>query len=380
MRIIIIGSGPAAVEAALSIRKLDSNAIITIFASEDILPYRRPLLPQMLNGNFTFERLLIHEQVFYERHRIEIRLNSPVVSIDWPENRVILSDQTCEYYDKLLLANGAKAAKLPTAILPDNVPVHQLHNVSDAVNLRKQLDDSSHVLIIGGGVLGLEIAVQCLQRQLPVTLVERQKSIMYGVLDESCSNFLQQKMLESYPDFQICTNCRVQKVSLSKQSRIICIVDHGSSERSFECDCAVQAVGFAPAATPWQPAVKTDRIEVDDFMQVKGFNNIFAAGDCVCFPGIRSGSYSTARKMGEIAGMNLAGKKIKFKLPLSEIRSSAGKFKLYSAGVTSGNNLETCETIHGNSLQKLYYRRGKLIGCTLLGDIAAAGELAAQLS
>lgn len=151
MRIIIIGGGPAAVEAALTARQFNGNANITIFSAENILPYRRPLLVDFLGSEVTPARFFIHEQSFYDQHRIEIRLNTPVISIDWPENRIMLGNQTFEYYDKLLIACGAMASQLPASLFSEQAEGFVLHNWSDAVILKQKLKKSTHIMIVGGG-------------------------------------------------------------------------------------------------------------------------------------------------------------------------------------------------------------------------------------
>ena len=378
MRIIIIGGGPAAVEAALTARQFNGNANITIFSAENILPYRRPLLVDFLGSEVTPARFFIHEQSFYDQHRIEIRLNTPVISIDWPENRIMLGNQTYEYYDKLLIACGAMASRLPASLFGEQAEGFVLHNWSDAVILKQKLKKSTHIMIVGGGILGLEIAIQCLQQRIAVTLIERSKRILPGVLDSSCEYFLQKSLLEHYPDFQICTNCTIRQIQ-KHHRRVSCTVQSGAQTRRLEADCIIQTIGFSAGSPQWQPPIKKDRLEVDEFMQVKGFDNIFAAGDCAVFSQVRAGSYSNALQMGRVAGANLAGKKVPWQVPLQEIRSSIGSCRIYAAGNISGSELTAVEEINADSMQKLYYFKDKLVGIVLLGNTAAAGSFALQL-
>ncbi|MBE6379381.1 MAG: NAD(P)/FAD-dependent oxidoreductase [Lentisphaerae bacterium] len=370
MQIIIVGGGPAAVAAAESIRVYDRHSRIIIFSAEKILPYRRPLLISKLNNPVPDERFFIHDQHFYDRNNIEIKLNSRVIAIDWPENCIVLSDQTRCSYDSLLLAYGASAKKT-AGQLPANV--FTLHDSEDVPPVRAMLTKARSATVIGGGILGLETAGSCLQLNKKTTLIERSSEIMHGILDCECGNFLHEQLLARNPDLQIITNCDLTALHESAAGQINCIFASGTTDR-MSVENVILALGFQTSPPGWQPPVKNCKLEVDRFMKLKGFENIFAAGDCAFYPQIPSGSYRNAVQMGRIAGANIAGEQEFIRIPPREMRGSFMDFKLYCAGEILSDDLEFAVHIKQGFLRKLYYRNQQLVGCVLLGDVSGSSE------
>ena len=113
MRIIIAGGGPAAVEAATAIRQHDSNCVIDLYCRENVLPYRRTLLPALLAGSIPEERLQIYPEHFYDQHNINIHPGKKVEQVDPANQLITLTDQQSCHYDRLLLAVGKTSCQLP---------------------------------------------------------------------------------------------------------------------------------------------------------------------------------------------------------------------------------------------------------------------------
>ena len=369
MRIIIIGGGPAAVEAALRAREVDKLSQIIIFSAEKILPYRRPLLVKMLSQSFSENRFFLHNKNFYDQHRIEIRLNSEVAFIDWSEKRIGLANHTFESYDRLILATGGISRQIPQR--GSGKSVFSLHDQSDLPNLQQRLPEIENCLIIGGGVLGLEIMQEMLNQNLKVTVIEGTDHLLKGVVDKECADFIQKQLLKQ-DKLTILTGSRV-KLLENGSDYVRCHLESGIT-RTISGNIAINAAGIIPRQLSWLPAVKTNSLEVDEYMKVKGFDDIFAAGDCAYFPGLRSGSYMNAVYMGRLAGTNLLGTAEAITVQPPELRSSFANIKLYCAGITNDDSLAAATSSKNNSLRKLYYRNDQLVGCTLINDLGGAGE------
>ena len=195
MRIIIIGGGAAAAEAAVRARELDKMSQITVYSSENFLPYRRPMLLKMLSPQFSPERIYIHSQNFYDQHRIEIKLNKHVTAIDWPEKCICLADHTNEYYDRLLIAVGSTVRNIPHS--GSGKKAVTLHDLNDLSILREQMTRASSSIVIGGGVSGLELAGELIKNNISVTLIEGADQLLNGVIDHECAEFLLKKILNN---------------------------------------------------------------------------------------------------------------------------------------------------------------------------------------
>ncbi|MBO5722723.1 MAG: FAD-dependent oxidoreductase, partial [Lentisphaeria bacterium] len=185
MRILIAGGGAAAVEAAANARLLLPESEIVIFSSEKLLPYRRPLLPRLINAESLPGYFFIHNQDFYSQNNIELRLDTAVAAVDPAGKKIHLANGQSEHFDSLLLATGSHARKLP-----GNDDALTLHDYGDLEKIRTAFAGNKKVLITGGGVLGLEIAGELLKNGGKVTVCERSKYLLESVLNESAAEFL----------------------------------------------------------------------------------------------------------------------------------------------------------------------------------------------
>ena len=360
MRIVIVGGGPAAVEAALSIREIDKISPVTLVSEEYIMPYRRPLLVKMLTEDVPDERFFICSGDFYRRNNISIRLNTAAVKIEPELNLLQLSSGETMEYDRLLLATGGNAIKLAFSGNQQQ-KVYSFHKYNDVMLLKNQLRPGIKTAIIGGGVLGLEIADRIIHIGGEVVLLERSNRLLGSVLDQHGSNFLQQQ-LEHIDKLTVLLNSRLLALNPAG-NRIHCQSDSGKLP-DFTADLVISAIGITPAdnllPAPWQ---------CDEYLRLLPFQNIYAAGDVLKLPGVSGGIYRTARQMGAVAGMNAAGKKQRFVPIPPEMRSSFFNINIFSAGQSDCSNSQIKVQSDTNNWSKLCYQDNKLVGCTLIGDV-----------
>jgi NADPH-dependent 2,4-dienoyl-CoA reductase/sulfur reductase-like enzyme len=175
MRIAIIGAGHAGVEAALSARKAGAEAVL--FSAEPVLPYFRPRLVSLAFGHVELDAIHMHPAAWYEAQGIQLRLNSPVAAFD-PATRRITVGNAAETFDAVVLACGAMPVRPPLPAAPAGLPILTLWSAADADAIRSHVKPGRRLTILGGGILGIEAALNARDAGLRVTVIERQDRLM----------------------------------------------------------------------------------------------------------------------------------------------------------------------------------------------------------
>ncbi|MBF5007163.1 3-phenylpropionate/cinnamic acid dioxygenase ferredoxin--NAD(+) reductase subunit [Diaphorobacter caeni] len=187
--VVILGAGQAGAAAAMELRKLGHVGAITLVGEERQLPYERPPLSKeaLLRPDET--RVLIREARHYSDIRVDLRLGVRAVEIAAVSRRVWLSDDTWLEYDFLILATGARARRLPMLdALGDRV--HRLRTMEDATRLRSQLERGARAVVVGAGVIGLELASSLVELGLTVEVVDPASRVMSRNAPEVVSRLL----------------------------------------------------------------------------------------------------------------------------------------------------------------------------------------------
>jgi 3-phenylpropionate/trans-cinnamate dioxygenase ferredoxin reductase component len=179
VNIVVIGAGLTGANAVEELRDQGYAGDITLIGAEPHLPYERPPLSKgLLLGTAEPGSVFAHDQDWYADHHVDLRLGSPVTGLDLGRRRVVVAG-TQIAYDRLLLATGASPRRLPLAE-PSNPGVVYLRTLDDALRLRERL--TGHILIIGAGWIGLEVAAAARQAGATVTVVEAGSLPLLGVL------------------------------------------------------------------------------------------------------------------------------------------------------------------------------------------------------
>jgi 3-phenylpropionate/trans-cinnamate dioxygenase ferredoxin reductase component len=186
---VIIGAGQAGLQCAVELRAAGYGRPVTLIGSEDVLPYHRPPLSKAyLTGEKSADSLQMRGEAFYAEQRIDVRLGSPAVAIDRASRQVRLGNGTSLDYEHLVLATGARARPLacPGGDL-DGVFV--LRSLGDSDALKERLAVSRHLVVVGGGFIGLEAAASARKLGLRVTVLEMQDRLMARAVGPDVSAF-----------------------------------------------------------------------------------------------------------------------------------------------------------------------------------------------
>ncbi|MCX7679360.1 MAG: FAD-dependent oxidoreductase [Spirochaetes bacterium] len=361
MKYLIIGNGVAGVEAALAIRKNDPTANITIVTSSAYHFYYRPKLIEYLAGETTIEKFTLYKEEFYFKHRIEVIRNITITSLDPINHRISASDGQIFSYDKLLLATGATPFIPPIqgVTLPG---IFTLRGISDANNLMQYCDKIKHLIIIGGGLLGLETAIAMKRFAKNIIVIENLEWLLPRQLDKKGSTILQAMLEKKGIQFEISE--QVEEIYGNRKVEKIIL----KSGKILPADAVIISAGIRPRIELAKSAgiVTAKGIIVDDFMKTSN-EDIFAAGDSAEHNGIVYGIYPAAREQGRIAGLNMSGEKTAYKKTIiSNILKITG-IDLYSAGEWNTDNATIYSCCDSNMYIK-YLEKENPIGAIVVGD------------
>ena len=355
MKYVIIGGGVAAVEAAVAIRKNSAEAEITVCSAEKCYPYRRPFLSKGLLKGFEGDGFLQKTAEFYQRENITVKLNCRAEAIEPEKKLVRFADGSSMEYDKLLLATGAKSFRIP--IPGSDLPqVMTLRELPDAERIREILAQGvKHAMIIGGGVLGLELAEVLLEAGCAkVSIAECAPVLLSRNLDAASSAQLQEHL------------AGISGLELRLGEKIECITPETA-------DLVIMSIGAVPEISLAKNCgIPCGRgICTDEFLRT-GVADIYAAGDCAEMENCVTGIYTTAAEMGKTAGNNMSGAETPFVPPACSMRFMGFGIKLFSSGCLEG---EMEEFTDGANVKRLFYQNGKLAGAVLFGDMRESMKL-----
>lgn len=279
--IIIIGGGLAAFSIAESIRAASANTKITIITETDGSQYYKPALSGAYSASKAPRDLLSGTAVeFSKKHSITVASGTRVVSIDRKRKSVETSDGTSFSYDKLILATGASARQL--SCQGDGLHrVLHLNNMADYQRMRTAMDDAHDVAVIGGGLVGCELAEDLAFGGKHVTLFEMQKSPVASVFPTEVGN----KLISALADLNITWRGGVIVQGISEVETGLCLTEDNGSKHRF--DCVIAAVGVVPntelAASSGLLITRFGTVCVDDDWRTEDID-IFALGDCASKP------------------------------------------------------------------------------------------------
>jgi len=191
LRIIIVGNNVAGTTLAKALRDADANVEIDVLTEESTPYYPRPKLIDYLEGKVQEKDMLFYPLEWYDKNRLKLMLNSKVERID-PAAKKILVKGSWVSYDRLVLATGSRSFVPPFKGLPKN-SVFTLRTIEDAKRIKEAGAKSKHVIVIGGGLLGLESArgVCTSFPHLRVTILEYAEHLLMRQLDHEGADILQ---------------------------------------------------------------------------------------------------------------------------------------------------------------------------------------------
>ena len=363
--IVIIGAGQAGSSLAIKLRALGYQGKVTLIGEEPYAPYQRPPLSKTyLLGEMALERLYLRPEEVYRDQNIELRLGTQVTAIDPVAQVISLGAETLSY-DQLALTTGSTPRLLPEAIGGRLQNVFAVRGLADVDAMRPAFERGGHVLIIGGGYIGLEAAAVAAKRGLKVTLVEMADRILQRVACAQTSDYF--RALHQSHGVTLLEG--VGFSSLTGTDHVTAaILSNGTT---LDIDFALVGVGIQPNTQLADAAGLTlnNGIETNALGQTSQ-SKIWAAGDCASFPyqgeRIRLESVPNAIDQAEVVAANMLGaQKAYHATPW--FWSDQYDVKLQIAGLNQGfENVVTRIGEAGRS--HWYYKAGQVLAVDAMND------------
>lgn len=306
--VVIVGAGHAAGQAIATLKQRKFDGKIVLIGDEPHLPYQRPpLSKKFLAGDMLAERLYFKPASFYDDKNIEVRLETRVESIDRDARRIRTADGEDNAYDKLILAIGSRARKVPVPG-SDMTGVHYLRTIADVDAIRDEVVKSKRMVIVGAGYIGLEVAAVCRQLGLDVTVIEKEDRVMSRVVSPHVSDFYQLEHASRGVKLMLATG--LEAFAGRRKVKLV-LTDRGQSIRT---DFAVVGVGIVPNTELAEAAglEVSNGIVVNDQCQTAD-PDVYAIGDCSNHPNsiygenLRLESVHNALEQAKTAADNICG-------------------------------------------------------------------------
>lgn len=315
--IVIIGNGIAGVTAARHIRK-NSDKKITIVSAETDYFFSRTALMYVYMGHMKFEHTQPYENWFWKKNRIEL-VKAYVNQVNHESKTLLLQNGSTINYDKLILATGSKPNKFGWKG-QDLKGVQGLYSKQDLDTLEANTPNNKtckRAVIVGGGLIGIEMAEMLRSRKIPVTFLVRETSFWNGVLPTGESAMINEHILEHHIDLRLGVNLGEILSDENGRARAITIKETGE-----EIECNV--VGLTAGVSPNINFLKDSGIELGRGIKVNrhletNIRDIYAIGDCAeQHEGIGKrrpieAVWYTGRMMGETVAQTICGNKIDYK-------------------------------------------------------------------
>ena len=363
--IVIIGAGQAGASLAITLRAKGYKGDVTLIGEEPVPPYQRPpLSKKYLLGDMALDRLYLRPSDFYTEQLISLRLNCQVTAINCAENTISIGDETLTY-EHLALTTGSSPRRLPAAIGGTLNGVFAVRSLADVDAMQPAFERGGHVLIIGGGYIGLEAAAVAAAKGLQVTLVEMANRILQRVACTETSDYF--RALHESHGVRILEGVGLER--LTGEGNVTgAILSNG---KALEINFAIVGVGILPATNLAEAAGVTlnNGIETNSQGQTS-VSNVWAAGDCASFPyqgrRIRLESVPNAIDQAEVVAANMLGAAQDY-IATPWFWSDQFGVKLQIAGLNTGFT-DIIVRNSGSARSHWYYNSNTLLAVDAMND------------
>lgn len=375
--IVIIGSGFAAYQLVKSIRRQDETTEISIITSDEGHDYNKPDLSHVFSKRQDKADLItLSATQFAEQYNINLFPLTRVHKISREEKCIVIESQKIAY-SKLVLATGANPFIPPmSGSGVDNILT--LNSLSEFNQCKDSITTANNILVIGGGLIGVEVALDLANAGKKVAIVEPSEHLMSNQLPKYIALELQQKLALK----QVCiyTNTTVKQIENGNNERLITL----GNQQQFSVDEVLICAGLKPNVQLAQQAnIKVNRgICTNNQMQTSD-DDIFALGDCAELNGVVR-SYLQPILLGAIAlSKTLLGQPTEVSLSNMMVKVKTPNYPIQIGGITAGENIARWQfdVERQGIVAKSYDQSQNLIGFVVTQDkVPQAFPLLRELS
>ncbi len=372
---LIIGNGVAGTTAAENIRKNDRTGEITILTDEDTPFYYRLRLNEYIGGDITEQDLIAKKDDWYTHEGIKLMLKTRITGADPGEKSVIAEGDKKFSYDRLLIAAGSHSF-IPPFKGKEKGGVFSLRHIRDARDIIKQAGEIDKIVVIGGGLLGLETANALRKLGKQVMIVEFSPRLLPRQLDPDGAQRLTTIMEGMGFSFRLGAKTReIQGDNTVSGVRL-------ENGEILSAPMVIISAGVRPNINLAEPlGLDYDKgIKVDERLRTSRAE-IYAAGDVAEFNGIPYGIWPAAMEQGKIAGINMAGGDTVYEGTVMANLLKVVGIDLASAGEIDPENKRESRIFSNQDIyKKIVLEDGRIIGCIMLGDTRGFTKITAAMS
>lgn len=354
---LIVGNGIAGLKAAETIRKKDSEASIVIISKASQHTYWRTRLSELICEDFNEEDIYVKKGDWYEKNHIEEIFDTKVEKLDLENKKAILEGGKEIEYGKALVATGSHPF-IPPIKNADSEGVFAIRSIEDLDKFRHHIENNKKVVVIGGGLLGLEAAYSIKKAACEVLVVESFDHILGKQLDDELSEKLEKKLNES----GIKTHTGKNTSEILLEDGKVSGIKFDDGEEIEANTIIIQAGVRNDLELAKESGLEVERgIIVDETLKTSD-DNIYAAGDCIQLGEATIGLWTASMEMGQIAGANMTGDNKTYHTPKPFSQLMLGGLRVFSAGFNKGEGIEEIRKEDGENIYKLFKKGDDYVG------------------
>jgi nitrite reductase (NADH) large subunit len=368
--LVIVGNGMAAARLVDELAKVAlGRYAIAVIGDEPRLAYNRVLLSSVLSGETQSHDIELKPATWWRDRGVTLKYGCRATEIDVGRRELKIANDESITFSRLVLATGSTALRLnlPGA---DLAGVHTFRDARDVDLLLTLAAQKKRVVVVGGGLLGLEAAYGLAKAGSRVTLIHLMDRLMERQLDAPAAELL--KSLVERKGIRILLNANTARIEGERRVEGVELTDG----RKLEADAVIFAAGIHPNISLAKEAgIPVNRgVVVDDHLQT-GVSDIFALGECAEHRGTCYGLVEPAYEQAGVLARHLAGASAAYNGSVVSTNLKVSGVSVFSAGDFVG--AESSETIvlsdfrHG-SYKKLVIAEGRLTGAVLVGETSDA--------
>ncbi|WP_432402902.1 NAD(P)/FAD-dependent oxidoreductase [Wukongibacter sp. M2B1] len=370
MRYVILGASASGVNCAKTIRELDPNGQITMVSGDENI-YSRCMLHHVIGEKRSIEEINFVKKIFSQNYKIDWMKKVKAIGLNIRDKKVALDNGKILEYDKLLIATGSSSFIPPVKNLREGKEIYGLRNIEDAIRIKEKAKKAESVVVLGGGLVGIDAITGLLEHDLKVSLVEMSDRILPMQLDRRAAS--KYERLFEKEGAKIYTSVGAEEVVLDEENRVKAV--RLSDGRLIDCELIVVATGVRPNVDFIEDnTIVIDRGIVINSRGETNIKDVYAAGDVTG----KSPIWPLAVKQGIVAAHNMVGKSKKAEKSFS-LRNSMNFLGLQtvSLGLIEAPNDSYHVSIeeYGDSYKKMIHRDGIIYGAVVQGDISYCGVL-----
>ena len=371
---LILGNGAAGFYAAKSIRERNKTASIVMVSEEPYRSYNRPMLTKSIMAGLSEDQIAVQGKQWYEEQRIVQVLGKRIISVDTAEKEVTLEDGVKLQYTKLIYALGAECF-VPPIPGSDKKSVVAIRRLADTREIADFLPNVKNVVVIGGGVLGLEAAWEMKKAKCHVTVLEIAPVLMGRQLDLPAGELL--KTISEECGVHIRTDMQVESILGEEYTTAVKLKDG----EEVSADLVIVSSGVrANVGLAQQMGLETDRGIVVNSKMETSVKGVYACGDCAQYKGVNYAIWPEAVEQGKVAGANAAGEEKEYVQVPAALTFHGMNTALYAIGDAGKNPNLIYKTVEFKDMgrkqyKKYFFLNNRLCGVILIGDVSEMGKL-----